>query len=152
MLAVEADAEEAAQDIFVKAYRSLHTFEGNAKFSTWLYRISYNHCVSVIRRKTRVIDLVEDVPDSEVNEESAENVFGLSKSDRERFVRNAIEALAETDAVIITLFYFEDLSLDEIAEVTGLTNGNVRIKLHRARKKLYEVLEKQLHSEINSIL
>ena len=64
----------------------------------------------------------------------------------------AIEALPETDAAVITLFYYDELSLEEIAEVTGLTSGNIRIKLHRSRKKLYQVLSKELKSELNSIM
>ena len=152
MLGSVADAEEAAQDVFLKVYRSIQTFQGKSKFSTWVYRISYNHCVSVIRRKVKVIDLVDEVPDSEINEDSINGLMGLARKDRERYVREAIEALGETDAVLVTLFYFEELSLEEIAEVTGLTNNNIRIKLHRARKKLYEVFNKQLKSEVESIL
>ena len=152
MLSSEVDAEEAAQDIFVKAFRSIQTFQEKSKFSTWLYRVSYNHCISVIRSKVRMIDLVDEVPDGEVDEQAANGLNEMAKKDREKHVRNAIDALAETDAVLITLFYYEELSLDEITEVTGLTNNNVRIKLHRARKKLYDVIQTQLKSEIESIL
>jgi len=68
MLGSEADAEEAAQDVFIKAYRSIGSFQAKAKFSTWLYRIAYNNCISVIRKKVRMIDLVEDVPEGVVDE------------------------------------------------------------------------------------
>ncbi len=71
MLNSEADAEEAAQDAFVKAYRSLSSFQGKSKFSTWIYRIAYNQCISVIRKKVRMIDLVEDLPDGEISEGAA---------------------------------------------------------------------------------
>ena len=64
----------------------------------------------------------------------------------------ALEALPETDAVVVTLFYFDELSLEEIAEITGLTSGNIRIKLHRSRKKMYQVISEHLKSEVNSIL
>ena len=152
MLTNEADAEEAAQEIFIKAFRSIQAFQEKSKFSTWLYRISYNHCISVIRSRVKVIDLVEEVPDNEVNEESINGLNDLVKKERAEHVRNAIEALAETDAVLITLFYYEELSLDEITEATGLSSNNVRIKLHRARKKLYDVINRQLKSEVESIL
>ena len=152
MLTNEADAEEAAQDIFIKAFRSIQTFQEKSKFSTWLYRISYNHCISVIRSRVKMIDLVDEVPDSEVDEQAINGLNNLAIKDREEHVRNAIEALAETDAVLIMLFYYDELSLEEITEVTGLTNNNVRIKLHRARKKLHDVINKQLKSEIESIL
>jgi len=68
MLRSEADAEEAAQDVFVKVYRSLGSFQAKAKFSTWLYRIAYNNCISVIRKKVKMIDLVDEVPEGEVDE------------------------------------------------------------------------------------
>ena len=64
----------------------------------------------------------------------------------------AIDSLAETDAVVVTLFYYDELSLDEIATVTGLSNSNIRIKLHRSRKKMYQVICAYLKSEVSSIL
>ena len=63
MLTVEADAADAAQDVFVKAYRSIAGFQEKSKFSTWIYRIAYNHCISVIRKKVKMIDLVDELPD-----------------------------------------------------------------------------------------
>jgi RNA polymerase sigma-70 factor (ECF subfamily) len=152
MLSMESDAEEAAQEVFIKAFRAIGSFQGSSKFSTWLYRISYNHCISVIRKKTRVIDLVDDVPDNEPDESSLDGLMSMAKEDRQKYVRNAIESLPETDAVIVTLFYYEGLSLEEIEKITGLTNSNIRIKLHRARKKLYQVLKKDLKTEVKSLL
>ena len=152
MLSVEADAQDAAQEVFVKAYRAISSFQEKSKFSTWIYRIAYNHCISVIRKKVRMIDLVDEVPDEEVNEGDVSGMEVLSREERRRYLQMAIEALPETDAVVVTLFYFDELSLEEIAEVTGLTSSNIRIKLHRSRKKMYKVLREQLKSEINSIV
>ena len=152
MLSVEADAQDAAQEVFVKAYRAISSFQEKSKFSTWIYRIAYNHCISVIRKKVRMIDLVDEVPDEEVNEGDVSGMEVLSREERRRYLQMAIEALPETDAVVVTLFYFDELSLEEISEVTGLTSSNIRIKLHRSRKKMYNVLREQLKSEINSIV
>ncbi|MEZ5069492.1 MAG: RNA polymerase sigma factor [Bacteroidales bacterium] len=152
MLGQEADAEEATQDVFVKAYRALDGFQGEARLATWLYRITYNHCISVIRRKVRVIDLVDEVPDGEVDEGDLSGLELLTRDERTRFVRQALEALPETDAVIVTLFYFDESSIEEIVDVTGLSSGNVRIRLHRSRKKLYQVLKEQLKTEIKSLV
>ncbi len=152
MLVNETDAAEAAQDIMVKAFRSLKHFQERSRFSTWLYRISYNHCISVIRSKTRIIDLVEDVPEDASADYDLSGLASLTGEERRRFVEEAMESLAETDAVVITLFYYEQLSLEEIAQVTGLTSGNIRIRLHRARKKLGEVLSGTLKTEIESLL
>lgn len=152
MLANETDAAEAAQDIMVKAFRSLKHFQERSKFSTWLYRIAYNHCISVIRSKTRIIDLVEEVPEESGEAPDLSGLSALSQAERKKYVEEAMESLAETDAVVITLFYFEELSLEEIAQVTGLSGGNVRIRLHRARKKLGEILSGILSTEIESLL
>jgi len=152
MLGSEADAEEAAQDVFVKAYRSLGSFQAKAKFSTWLYRITYNNCISVIRKKVKMIDLVEEIPEGEVDEGELNGLKSLSSEERSKYLKMAIESLAETDAVVVTLFYYDELSLEEIASVTGFSNSNIRIKLHRSRKKMYQVICENLKSEVSSIL
>lgn len=152
MLTVEADAHDAAQEIFVKVYRSVENFQEKSKFSTWIYRIAYNHCISEIRKKVKVIDLVDEFPDDNVNEWDVSGIDILSREERNRYLQRALEALAETDATVVTLFYYDELSLEEIAEVTGLTSSNIRIKLHRSRKTLYRVLSEQLKSELNSFV
>jgi RNA polymerase sigma-70 factor (ECF subfamily) len=152
MLTVEADADEAAQDVFVKAYRSIQGFQEKSKFSTWLYRIAYNQCISVIRKKVKMIDLVDEMPEMEVNEGDINGLDTISAEERSKYLQMAIEALPETDGVVVTLFYYDELSLDEIAEITGLTSGNIRIKLHRSRKKMYQVISESLKSELSSIL
>ncbi len=152
MLTSEEDAEEAAQDVFVKAYRSIASFQAKSKFSTWLYRIAYNHCISVIRKKVKMIDLVGEVPEGEVDEGEMNGLESISAGERSRYLKMAIESLAETDAVVITLFYYDELSLEEIAEVTGLSSSNIRIKLHRSRKKMYKVICENLKTEVSSIL
>ena len=152
MLTVEADAEEAAQDVFVKAFRYIQGFQEKSKFSTWLYRIAYNQCISVIRKKVKMIDLVVEVPQEEVNEEELNGLDRLSAQERSKYLQLAIDALPETDGVVVTLFYYDELSLAEIGEITGLTSNNIRIKLHRSRKKMYKVINESLKTEVSSIL
>lgn len=152
MLSAETEAEEAAQDVFVKIYKSINSFQGSSKFSTWIYRITYNHCISVIRKKVRMIDLVDELPETEADNSVLDGMQNLQKEDRRTFLSQAMEALAETDSFILTLFYFEELTLEEICSITGQTNNNVRIRLHRARKKLYLVLQDIMKTELNSIL
>jgi RNA polymerase sigma-70 factor (ECF subfamily) len=152
MLGNEMDAAETAQDAFVKAFRAMGSFQEKSKFSTWLYRITYNQCISVIRKRVRMIDLVDDIPEEKESGADLSGIDLLSLKERKNYLQQAIETLPETDAVVITLFYYEELSLEEIEAVTGLTNNNVRIKLHRSRKKLYLELQKMLKSEVSSIL
>jgi RNA polymerase sigma-70 factor (ECF subfamily) len=152
MLTDEDDASDAAQEVFIKTYKSIGGFQEKSKFSTWIYRIAYNHCVSVIRRKVKVIDLVDELPDKEEGDREINGLESLTREERSRYLQLAIEALPETDGVVVTLFYYDELSLDEIADITGLTSSNIRIKLHRSRKKMYKVLSEQLKSELNSIV
>ena len=152
MLTSEADAEEAAQDVFVKAYRSIGSFQGKAKFSTWLYRIAYNQCISLIRKKVKMIDLGGEVPEGEVDEVEMNGLESISAQERSRYLKMAIDSLSETDAVVVTLFYYDEMSLEEIGEITGLTSSNIRVKLHRSRKLMYQVICKNLKSEVSSIL
>jgi len=152
MLTSEVDAEEAAQDAFVKAYRSIGSFQAKAKFSTWLYRITYNHCISVIRKKVKMIDLDGEIPVGEVDEMEMNGLETITAEERGRYLKMAIEALNETDSLVVTLFYYDELSLEEIAEITGLTSSNIRIKLHRSRKLMYQVICENLKSEVSSIL
>ncbi len=152
MLTNKVDAEEASQDVFLKAYRSIQGFQEKSKFSTWLYRIAYNQCINVIRKKVRMIDLVDEMHDTEIDERDLNGLDNISADERGKYLKLAIEALPETDGVVVTLFYYDELSLEEIAEITGLTNSNIRIKLHRSRKKMYQVISESLKSELSSIL
>ena len=108
MLTSEADAEEAAQDVFVKAFRSIGSFQAKSKFSTWLYRIAYNHCISEIRKKVKMIDLVDDIPEGGVDEREMNGLESLSAEERSKYLRMAVDSLAETDAVVLTLFYYDE--------------------------------------------
>ena len=151
MLGREDEAKDAAQDAFVKAFRSLNNFREESRFSTWLYRIAYNHCISVIRKNVRVIDLVDERDQIEEQDMELNALDLLGAADRSVYLKTAIEALPETDAVMVNLFYYDELSLEEIAKITGLSSGNIRIRLHRSRKKLYEVLSGLLKNELHSI-
>ena len=152
MLASEEDAREAAQEVFVKVYRSIQGFQEKSRFSTWLYRITYNHCISVIRKKVKIIDLVDELPDEGADESDLNGLERLSAEERGRYLRLAIEALPETDAVVVTLFYYEELSLEEIGGITGMSSGQIRTRLHRSRKKMYTVIRQHLKKETMSIM
>jgi RNA polymerase sigma-70 factor (ECF subfamily) len=99
-----------------------------------------------------MIDLVDDIPEGEVDEGEMNGLDSISAEERSKYLKLAIESLAETDAVVVTLFYYDELSLEEIAGVTGLSSSNIRIKLHRSRKKMYKVICENLKSEVSSIL
>ncbi|MDC7995738.1 RNA polymerase sigma factor [Altibacter sp. HG106] len=135
-------AEELAQDTFVKAYHSLASFRGDAKFSSWLYRIAYRKALDYLRKAKRN-------PMQEWEEGAAvlavapiQNALEqLEQKEREAIIRKSIEMLPETDAALVTWYYFDDLSVKEIAAITELSESNIKVKLHRSRAKLYEQLQ-----------
>ena len=136
------DAEEITQDAFVKAYRSLKGFKGDAKFSTWLYRIVYNSSVSHIRRKQRV-----DLADSE-SMDRLRIADPAEESDQQNdelmvtALKRATDSLPAEEQTMITLYYYDDRSIDEIAGIMNLSVSNVKVKLFRTRKKLHDLVQK----------
>lgn len=136
------EAEETAQDVFVKCYQSLARFEGRAKFATWLYRITYNACMDALKRKQHYAVTEDIVSLQDAYGEHEESVLEqLLREDRNTFLTKAIEKLPADEQVILLMHYFEELSLKEIASIVHLSVTNVKVKLHRSRKKLYELLE-----------
>jgi len=133
------DAEEISQDVFLKAYQSLSTFERKSKFSTWLYRIAYNAAISKTRKKKIEMVAIEDsVISNYSTDEINRNMHELDEDDRQIILEKALKRLPEEDNLLITLFYKNETSIDDISEITGLSVSNVKVKLHRIRKKLYE--------------
>jgi RNA polymerase sigma-70 factor (ECF subfamily) len=147
------DAEEMAQDTFVKAFQKLDSYEGKSKFSTWLYSITYNACVSELRKRRIEFKSLDDTRITEQDEMKMHDYYReVKKEDQERYLNLALEKLPEDDQVLVTLYYYESQSMDEISMITGLTVSNIKVKIHRARKKMYEFLHEMLHEEIYSLL
>jgi RNA polymerase sigma factor (sigma-70 family) len=148
------DAEEIAQDCFIKAYRSLNTFRNTAKFSTWLYRIVYTTAMTFLRKKRLDIQSI----DTELGLLNVENHISDLKSDdvehksKMVYVNRAIDQLSPDDAAVITLFYQGEQSLDEIGQALGMETNTVKVKLHRARHRLKEKIENILHHEVRELL
>jgi RNA polymerase sigma-70 factor (ECF subfamily) len=133
------DAEEISQDVFLKAFQSLNTFEKKSKFSTWLYRIAYNAAISKTRKKkVELVAIEETVITNYSTDEIGQNIKELDENDRLMILEKALKQLPDEDNLLITLFYKNENSVDDISEITGLTVSNVKVKLHRIRKRLYE--------------
>lgn len=147
------DAEEMAQDTFVKAYQKLDTYEGKSKFSTWLYSITYNACISELRKRRIQFSSLEDQRFSDQDEMKMHDYFSeTKKEDQERYLNIALGKLPEDDQVLVTLYYYENQSMDEISMITGLTVSNIKVKIHRARKRMYSILHEMLKEEIYTLL
>ena len=150
ILKVCEEAEEVAQDSFIKAYDSLGTFRGDSKFSTWLYRIVYHKSLDRLKMNKRhsAYEINEEITDDSLDHIENGLEYLLS-NERTALIRKCIAELPEDEAAIITFYYFEEQSVREIAEVTGLTEDNIKIKLYRSRKKLFSLLENYIEPVIS---
>jgi len=149
MLRNREEAEEAAQDSFVKVYRSLAKFKGDSKFSTWLYTITYNTCLDRIRKNKR--EQVAVVIDENTGQQiaSMDNVLqGIEARERRQIIQDCLALLPGEDSFLLTLFYFEEQSIKEIAKIMDINTNHVKIKLHRGRKKIAAVLNTHLETEM----
>jgi RNA polymerase sigma-70 factor (ECF subfamily) len=142
------DAEEIAQDTFLKAHNALETFKGESKFSTWLYKIAYYRSLDQLKKKKRHISSVslDQYRPTDIKEMSGV-LDELERQDRVRIVKAAINRLNEEDAAIVTLFYFEELSIREIAEIVSLSPEVLKVRLFRSRKQLAILLSSTLLKE-----
>ena len=147
------DAEEIVQDSFLKAYNALSKFKGDSKFSTWFYKIVVNTSLSKIKRK---ISFSADVDLSEVGDALAENIEGayskLAKAEQKKIIQTALAALEMEDSLLLTLYYLNQNSIEEISAITGIPPENIKMKLHRARKKMYGILSNTLKTEMKYLL
>ncbi len=147
------DAEEMAQDTFIKAFQKLDSYERKSKFSTWLYSITYNACISELRKRRIDFKSLDDQRISDQDEMKMHDFYSESKKeDQEKYLNLALSKLPEDDQVLVTLYYYEDQSMDEISEITGLTVSNIKVKIYRARKRMYSLLHEMLNEEIYSLL
>lgn len=153
MLKNAEDAEELSQDTFVKAFKSLNEFKFESKFSTWLYRIAYNGAISRLRKKQLVVSDIDEavLPLNEVVS-TYDGISVLTQEEQKKYIHEAIQNLKDDDAFIITMYYLEEYSIDEISKMTDLSNSNVKVKLHRARKRFYDELKMILKEEVKTIL
>lgn len=144
-----SEAEDVAQDIFVKVFQSLHEFRGASRFSTWLYRITVNHCLNYIRRRTRQQQtLVAAEPEEWMQESPTSNPHRtLEQKERWALVQAKLQVLSPEYRTILLLRDFEGLSYEEIADVLQLESGTVKSRLHRARTELKALLEPYLAGE-----
>ncbi len=135
-------AEEAAQDTFVKVYRKIGSFEQQASFKTWLYRIAYNTAIDYYRKKRVKLISMDEEDSVPVRDPSDNQQDYLERKEAHEVLHENIGKLPPDQSVILTLYYLEEKSVKDICECMGLTDSNVKIKLFRARKALRTLLEK----------
>ena len=147
------DAEEVAQDIFIKAYRSLADFKGTAKFSTWLYTVVYTTSITFLRKKKPEVQSLDNERVFELadNQDSGFSANQVEQKSRVSMVNDAIAMLNTDDAQIITLFYKAEQSLEEIGAILGLEQNTAKVRLHRARQRLKEKMETHFAQEVKDL-
>jgi RNA polymerase sigma factor (sigma-70 family) len=138
-----AEAEEVAQDSFIKAFHYLKGFNREARFSTWLYRIVFNTAISQKRKRKIHFEDVQDVKVEYTERADA----GAEFKDRQVFVSQALGRLNEADQLAIQLFYIKEFSLEEVAEMMGQNVNTIKVRIHRARQRLADELKRILKQE-----
>jgi RNA polymerase sigma-70 factor (ECF subfamily) len=147
------DAEELAQDIFIKAYRALADFKGSSKFSTWLYTITTTTCISALRKKKLEVHSLDNEKVFAVadNFDGGMNANAIEQKSRQNMVNAAIRLLSPDDAQVITLFYKGEQTLEEIAQILGKEPNTVKVQLHRARARLKEKMQQHFAAEVRDL-
>lgn len=133
------EAEDAVQEIFLKAYLRLDTFDPSRRFVSWLLTISSNHCIDRLRRRRYSWQTLDDVAFWLPSSEGGPERRALEREQRE-VIQQALQQVPAAYRLVLILRYWHDLAYSEIAEITGLTESTVKTRLHRGRKMLAEAL------------
>jgi RNA polymerase sigma-70 factor (ECF subfamily) len=138
----KADAEEVAQDAFIKAFHYLKGFKRGARFSTWLYRIVFNTAISHKRKNKRVFQSIDHTFNH-----AGETDNTLEKEDKSIFIDQALNKLNEADRLSLQLFYLKEFSLEEVADIMGQKINTTKVRIHRARQRMADELKGILQKE-----
>ncbi len=147
MLGSIHDAEEVCQDVFLKILKNIKGFHRKSKLSTWIYRITFTTCQDALKKRNRrpaVVDMDQVGPSWMTIHDTLHN---LEMKEQRTVIDQAVDQLQQTDALLIELYHLQELSIADIAEITGMTKGSIKVRLLRARKKLAVHLEQFLPAE-----
>lgn len=138
------DADDIAQDVFIKVHRSLHAFRRDAQFTSWLYRIAMNACIDHGRRRNMTVSLDAAAPDEPALQLAAEDPAPDQRAfagEVRQAVERAVDALPPQQRLIFTMRHFEGMKLCDIADALGVAEGTVKRQLHSAVHRLRQVLK-----------
>lgn len=154
MLGNRAEAEDVAQEVFIAVFKTIDTFREESKFSTWLYRVAVNHCKNRIKYLARRHDRDREEIDESQHGPGVNGSIGgplpsspqkaLESAQMEKLMQDAIANLDDDQRIVVVLRDVEDLSIEEICEITGLPDGTVKSRLHRARLVLRKRLQRHV--------
>ena len=147
LMGIDADAMDASQEVFIRVYRFLDTFNAESSFSTWLYRITINVCKDMLRRRAVRAELPLELEDeengtfvNEISDSTYDPVEIYERAELRQVIRTGIDALPETYKQIILLRDIAGLSYEEIADTLQIEIGTVKSRLSRARERLRNYL------------
>jgi len=138
------NAEEVYQDVFIKVFRNIMMYDAEkSSLRTWISRIAYNESISFLRHKSMPVIYYEDREGEaeKLSESEVEATFGQPNPETVQLIRAALKHLPPDERAIITMFYYEEMSLKDIAYVTESIPATVASKLSRTRKKLYKIIK-----------
>lgn len=141
----EFTAREVVQSAFIQVYAKLHTFRGDARFSSWLHRIVINEAFKKASKDNRNHTPLDTVAPGEINPEENETLAQMDVDYRRYYINKALQQLSAKYSLSLRLFYLEEYDLKGISEVTGWSNANVKVILHRARNRMKELLTNEFN-------
>ncbi len=148
LLCNEQEARDVTQESFIKAWTHLAQFDPNRSFTTWLYAIVSHQALDHLRsRKRRFALFPRDAAEADLSDLQDERALGetVSNADLAAIIRRLTERLSPTQRLVFSLRDLHDLSIGEVLEITGLTEGSVKTNLHYARKQIRAMLERFYH-------
>ena len=146
----EFTAAEVVQESFVKAFENLKSFKGESKFSTWLCRIVINESFKIHRKEKRNVSETEIGSNTDFRENPA--IFdALKETEQKYYINECLNRLPANESLVLRLFYLAENSIKEICEMTGWSESNTKVHMHRGRKNMQELLQKMLNTEVKSL-
>lgn len=138
MLGNAQDAEDAAQETFVRAYQSIRRYDNSRAFSTWILSIAAHYCIDQIRKRRVQVVSVEDLPYPDLPDHSPGMESNLSRREEQQKIRGVLEILDATDRAAVVMYYWYDFSYEEICQALSISMSALKSRLHRARRAMAE--------------
>ena len=147
------EAEEAAQDSFLKAYRALANFEQRSKFGTWLYQIAWRAAIDRYRARPAASKSIDDDNNFlQIQDDEDTPAQQMQRQNTQKIVQEALGQMNPEDSALLSLYYLQEQSVKEISTITDLTESNVKVKLFRLRDALKTQLTRQLKNEVKNLI
>lgn len=140
MLGNVEEAEDAAQETFLRAYRSIKRYDNSRPFPTWLMSIAAHYCIDQIRKRRMKMVPIEDLGYVELSDEAPGPEQSMSRSEEQRMVHGLLNELSPVDRAAVVMYYWYDFSYEEIADALSLTESAIKSRLHRARRDMAKMM------------